>query len=205
MSEESKRKIFEQFVPEGAVNYCFSLWQELGFDFKITRDRQSKYGDYRFDPRNGKHSISVNHGLNKFAFLVTYIHEVAHKTTHDLHQNKVNPHGREWKMQFKKLMLPMLREDIFPMDVLAPLARHMKNPKATSSSDSKLFEALRKHDSNAKNTLLKDISIGQKFLFRKKVYIKLNVQRTRALCELSESGRKYLISESAPVDGFKNS
>ncbi|MFY0627262.1 MAG: transcription elongation protein SprT [Reichenbachiella sp.] len=200
------RKIFEQHVPELAVNYCFSLWKELGFDFRITRNRQSKYGDYRFDPISKKHSISVNHGQNQYAFLVTYIHEVAHKVTHDIYHNKVDPHGREWKMQFKKLMLPVLREDIFPMDVLGPLAKHMKNPKATSTSDASLFEALRKHDPiHGNSSLLKHISVGQKFLFRKKIYIKIEVKRTRSLCSLTENGRKYLISESAPVQAFKNS
>lgn len=204
MSETAKEKLFAKYVPEKAADYCFSLWKELEFDFRITKNRQSKYGDYRYDPGSDTHSISVNHDQNVYAFLVTYIHEVAHKLTHDLYKNRVSPHGKEWKLQFKKLMIPMLREDIFPMDILGPLARHMKNPKATSTSDAKLFEALRKYDENNTNILLKDIELGQKFLFRKKVYIKLESRRTRALCELTITQRKYLISEAAPVQAFKN-
>ncbi len=186
------------------MDYCYSLWSELGFNFRITRKRQSKYGDYRYDPTTKSHSISVNHDLNPYAFLVTYIHEVAHLFTFEKHQRSVSPHGQEWKLQFKKLMLPMLREDIFPMDVLGPLARHMKNPKATSTSDKALFVALRNHDKTKSGLLLREVETGSKFLFNKKIYRKLEVRRTRSLCELTSNQKKYLISETAPVQVFKN-
>ncbi|MEP2023496.1 MAG: SprT-like domain-containing protein [Reichenbachiella sp.] len=204
MSEAKHRRLFENHLPEKAVDYCYSLWSELGFNFRITRKRQSKYGDYRFDPTTESHTISVNHDLNPYAFLVTYIHEVAHLFTFEKHKRSVSPHGQEWKLQFKKLMLPMLREDIFPMDVLGPLARHMKNPKATSTSDKALFIALRNHDENKSGLLLREVETGSKFLFNKKVYRKLEVRRTRSLCELTSNQRKYLISETAPVQVFKN-
>lgn len=204
MGYDKHRAAFERHVPAGAVDYCLGLWKELGFGLKITPNRKSKYGDYRYDPSTDKHSISVNGGLNPYAFLVTYIHEVAHKTNFDLHHNKVDPHGKEWKHQFKKLMIPMLREDIFPMDVLDPLAVHMKNPKATSVSDPYLFKALRNYDQNSSDVYLSEIEIGQKFLFRQKVYRKLEQRRTRILCEHSESGKQYLISGTAPVQAFKH-
>ncbi|UXX78839.1 transcription elongation protein SprT [Reichenbachiella carrageenanivorans] len=204
MSEAKHRRLFENHLPEKAVDYCYALWQELGFNFRITKKRQSKYGDYRYDPTSQSHHISVNHDLNCYAFLVTYIHEVAHKVTFEKHKREVLPHGLEWKHEFKKLMLPLLREDIFPMDVLGPLARHMKNPKATSTSDKALFVALRNHDKNKSGLLLKEVETGAKFLFNKKVYRKLEVRRTRSLCELTTNQRKYLISETAPVQVFKN-
>jgi len=199
-----QRKIFENHLPEKAVEYCFSLWKALNFEFKIKKRRQSKYGDYRFDPVTKTHTVSVNHDLNKFAFLLTYIHEVAHLTTYEKYGRQVKPHGREWKMQFKKLMIPMLREDIYPMGILGPLARHMKNPKATSTADADLFQSLRNEGQKLNGSYLKDIRAGEKFLFHQKIYRKIEVKRTRSLCELADSHRKYLISESAPVQRFKN-
>ncbi|MEO9964384.1 MAG: SprT-like domain-containing protein [Reichenbachiella sp.] len=204
MSEASNRRLFERHLPAGAVEYCFSLWKELGFNFKVTRKRQSKYGDYRYDPSSRTHAISVNHDLNPYAFLITYIHEVAHLFNFEKNQRKVSPHGKEWKLEFKRLMLPLLREEIIPMDVLSPLAKHMKNPKATSTADKNLFVALRNHDQNKSGLLLKEVDTGTKFLFNKKVYRKLEVRRTRSLCELTSNQKKYLISETAPVQVFKN-
>ena len=204
LNTESNKRIFERYLPDAAVDYCFDLWMNGKFDFNITRSRHSKLGDYSFDPNTGRHRVTVNHDLNKYAFLITYIHEVAHKKTFDLHQNRVSPHGHEWKTQFKKLILPLLNKDVFPTDVLAPLAYHMRNPKASSVRDAALQTALNNHDQKPKGILLRDINIGQKFLFKKKTYLKLDTKRTRCLCEHINTGRRYLISQSAPVSAFKN-
>lgn len=204
MDSDKHRAVFERHLPDKAVVYCFELWSELKFNFKITPNRKSKFGDYKYDPNIDLHTISVNGSLNPYAFLVTYIHEVAHKATYDRYQNKVNPHGQEWKYEFKKLMIPMLKEDVFPMDILSPLALHMKNPKATSVSDPKLFEALSSHNPPTTDILLKNIPLGSHFLFRNKVYKKIDVRRTRALCEAISIKKQYLISQSAPVQKFKN-
>jgi len=196
--------VFEKYLPQTSVSYCLELWNSLGFNLKITPDRTSKFGDYRYNPNNNTHTISINGSLNPYAFLVTYIHEVAHKITFDQYQNRVNPHGKEWKYEFKKLMLPMLREQIFPLDILNPLALHMKNPKATSVSDPKLFEALNKYNPPTTDILLKDVPIGNHFLFRDTIYKKVEIKRTRAVCEAVSVKKKYLISQSAPVQKFKN-
>jgi hypothetical protein len=177
----------------------------LNFSFKITKKRLSKFGDYRFHRQDGSHTITINHDLNPHAFLTTYIHEVAHLITFEKHQRAVLPHGKEWKRNFQKLMLPLLREDIYPMTILSPLALHMKNPKASSASDSRLYKVLHNdHQNHTKSVLLEGISIGTKFLFNKKVYRKVEKKRTRSVCELVNSGKRYLISDSAPVQPFKN-
>lgn len=204
MSVVRQRLVFEKYLPEKAVDYCFTLWEQLKFDFRITKTRQSKFGDYRFDPSSQTHTISVNHDQSPYAFLITYIHEVAHKVTYDKHRNTVKPHGKEWKDQFKKLMLPLLREDIFPMDILGPLAKHMKNPKASSVADAQLYEALLHRNPNNNGVTLRQIAPASKFLFKKKIYRKIESKRTRSLCEHIETGKRYLISESAPVQKFKH-
>lgn len=195
---------FEKHLPQSAVNYCYGLWTQLAFEFKITKERSSKLGDYRFDPLTGKHTISVNHNLNSYSFLITYVHEVAHLMTKNKYKNKVLPHGLQWKQEFKKLMLPMLNDKIFPDDILRVLARHMKNPKASSTSDSRLLTVLRKYDGETDLTFLSDVAPGTNFLFNKKVYKKLEKRRTRSLCIETNSNRKYLISETATIKTFQN-
>ena len=201
---DSRKSIFEKYVPQQAIDYCYQLWINHNFELRISKSRNSKLGDYKFEFASRKHSISINHDLNRYSFLITYIHEVAHKITFEKHLNQVSPHGKEWKHQFKSLMLPLLKEDIFPMDILAPLALHMKNPKASSVRDSNLAAALKSYDKKTNLILLKDIALGQRFLFRKKTFLKLEIKRTRSVCEQVESGKRYLIAESAEVSGYKN-
>ena len=62
------RTVFEKFVPSVAVNYCDNLYNQLGFEFKIKKSRRTKLGDFRFDPKSGKSTITINNDLNPYAF-----------------------------------------------------------------------------------------------------------------------------------------
>lgn len=203
MQKEHYREVFERFVPTMAVDYCLDLWWDHKFEFKITKGRQTKLGDYRFHPIKKAHVVSVNNNLNPFAFLITYIHEVAHLVVYNDHKNKVSPHGGEWKSAFKQLMLPMLRSEVFPDDVLRALARHMKNPKASSYSDPKLITALSHYDKDQSGVLLSQVPVSEEFIFNKRQFSKLELRRTRVVCKELKTGKKYLISQTAKVQLLK--
>ncbi len=193
--EEALRKK----VPDEALDYCCKLWIDFPFDFKIVRARSSKLGDYRYDPRQETHWVTVNQNLNTYQFLITFVHEVAHRIVHKAH-SKQKPHGMEWKMCFQKLMLPLLRPEIFPEDILRVLARHMKNPKASSSADPRLMLALSQYDlSQYAGPTLKEIDLDREFRFRKRTFRKLQEKRTRAVCLELNTQRRYLIPMMAEV------
>lgn len=192
-------QVFSRFVPPTAVDYCTKLYNYFGFEFKIKKSRQTKFGDYRFSHETGKHTITINNDLNPFAFLVTYIHEVAHLVTFKEHGRKVSPHGQEWKTNFTKAMQPILNEEVFPPNVLLALKNYFKNPKASSCSDPVLYNVLRQFDEPGDQIPLSKITPGATFTFNGKTYRKLEKKRTRSVCLELKSGRKYLISEIAPV------
>lgn len=171
----------------------------MGFEFKIKKARQTKLGDYRFNPKTNKHTITVNNDLNPFAFLVTYLHEVAHLMAFKQHGRRISPHGKEWKLCFKEVSEPMLTEKVFHQSVLSALKKYFKNPKASSCSDPILYQILKQFDAPSDKLLLKNISIGQRFQFNKKQFVKLEKKRTRSVCQEINSKRKYLISEIAEV------
>jgi len=193
-------KILQMHVPENAVHYCLDLWTAIPFHFKVTRKRSTKLGDYRFDHRNGSHSITVIVDLNPYSFLITYIHEVAHLLTTERHKRRVPPHGVAWKNCFIELMEPVLSDLIFPHDVLLPLMKHMKNPKASTYADAKLVNVLRRYDEQEDTLItLAELKEGDIFEFNRKMYKKLNLRRTRVLCQQADSSKKYLISKMALV------
>lgn len=94
----------------------------------------------------------------------------------------------------------MLSDLIFPKDILAPLASHMKNPKATSSADHSLSAALRRYDEQNGLVHLGEINLGTVFRLNKRVFKSESKRRTRIVCEEIKSGKKYLISKIALVD-----
>lgn len=193
------KEVFERFVPASAVDYCCKLWDHYGFEFQIKRSRRTKLGDYRYDPKSKKHTITINNDLNSFSFLVTYLHEVAHLITFEKHGRKVDPHGTEWKNNFVKVAQPMMNEGVFPKPILLALTNYFKNPKASSCSDPILFNVLRKFDLENPSIPLSQIRNGEEFTFNGKLYRKIEVRRTRSVCMALSSGRRYLISEIAPV------
>lgn len=195
----TSREVFEKFVPSLAVSYCNKLYEQLGFEFKIKKARQTKLGDYRFNPKSERHTITINNDLNPFAFLVTYLHEVAHLIAFKQYGRRIQPHGKEWKQCFQKVSEPMLNSDIFHTSVLIALKKYFQNPKASSCSDPILYQILKQFDEPSDKVLLKNISVGRIFEFNKKVFIKLEKKRTRSVCEEVKTKRKYLISELAEV------
>ncbi len=196
--------ILQGHCPASAVAYCYGLWQKTPFLFKLKKERASKLGDYRYNPNSPyPHQISINHTLNQYAFLITYIHEVAHLHTFSRYKRKVLPHGKEWKRIFSQLMLPLLNGQVFPETILNPLQQYMQNPKASSCSDMKLFSALQVYNSISK-PLLAELSTGETFILGGRIFEKVALRRTRVLCKERNTGKQFTISAQAPVERVNN-
>ncbi len=169
--------------------------------FRISKGRTSKYGDYRAPFKDKGHRISVNHNLNPYAFLVTTVHEFAHLKTWEEHRGKVKPHGREWKVNFKALMQPFFEKEVFPSDVRSAIRNYLENPSASSCTDMNLFRILGQYDKPKENVFrVESVPEGSCFAmsngrtFRKGVRL-----RKRYLCRELSSGRDYLFSPVAEV------
>lgn len=201
--EEKSSRIYNELakhIPDNVIHYCFDLWKDLKFNFKITSSRSTKLGDYRYKGIDNSHTITINNDLNKYSFLITYLHEVAHLLTYSKYRNKVYPHGKEWKNNFKKILTPVLNDLVFPPDILEQLESYMANPKASSCSDHSLAKTLAKYDLPGSYIHLSDVPQGKSFRFNTKVYQMELSKRTRIVCKEVTTGKKYLISAIAKVE-----
>jgi len=204
MEPEKINTILKTHVPASAVPYCYQLWHETPFQLKITRTRQTKVGDFTSKSSIAQPRITLNHELNPYLFLITYIHEVAHLRVYLRYGNRVDPHGNEWKERFVMLMQPVMSPEIFPVDVFTELRRHMINPKASSFADTELTKVLRRYDKNADQyATLSDIPEGSIFRFQGKFFKKGKVRRTRVLCHEVKSKRDYLVPADVLVSSVQ--
>ncbi len=199
MDKNRKIASFLDHFPPKVAEYCFNLWDELKFEFIVTKKRDSKLGDFRFAPNKG-FQITVNHNLNPYAFLVTYLHEVAHILTYQRHKNQVNPHGQEWKNAFGELFDPILDPELLPEELVPVLKAYLKNPVATSNGFTPLVEALKKYDVNQDPAmLLFNVGEGSIFQLKNLLLKKGKLRRTRYICQEVQTGKLYLVAKNAQV------
>ena len=190
----------ERYLPVNTVAYCHELWQRYGFTIKITRPRKTKLGDYRYRPNRKTHEITINDNLNKYAFLLVYLHEVAHCATCIEFGSKVKPHGSQWQHQMQKLITPLLDQGLLPPDVQLALVDYLKAPRATSCTSPALTKVLRRYDPETTLIPLEVLPLGGEFTFQSKKYQKIKLRRTRVVCKDIASSRTWLIPKLALVE-----
>jgi hypothetical protein len=199
--KEKFKAVISKYVPSSSIQYCVDIWAAHRFSFKVTRERRSKLGDYRFHKQQKNHTITVNGNLNPYGFLITFLHEAAHMIHYELKGNNRPPHGVIWKKIFSELMSPLLNPEVFPQELLIPLKKHMKNPRASTYSDPNLAKLIKKYDpvQLQSESFLEELDAGDIFRFNGSMYEKEKKRRTRSLCRDLQSGKRYLISEMAKV------
>ena len=187
-------------IPKASHELIKKLIDSENLTIKVVKTRKTKHGDFR-SLKNRKFQITLNQIDNKYRFLITLLHELAHFKVFQSFGNSVNPHGTEWKKKYKFLMLPFLNNLIFPEDVLRHLALHMINPPATTDSDLNLVVALQKHDLiDDKKMFLFEIPEKSIFIHNSsKLFVKLYKRRKRYICKELSSGKKYLFSPVARI------
>ncbi len=204
MSDERYKSIIAQYLPEHAVDMCFELIKVNRVSLKIVNERVTRHGDYRRH-ESGQHQITVNASLNKYRFLITLVHEISHLVAFEKYGRQIKPHGNEWKHSFQRLMIPFIRPEIFPNHLLPLLARHFKNPSASSDTDTTLSLALKQFDQENDKNYVFEIPYGSVFRIQNgKVFKKIAVRTKRFECLEISSGRLYLFNPNAEVELIKN-
>lgn len=201
---QKNSNILKKYLPEQSVELIAVWIVDYDFKLKIKKERSTRLGDYT-SPRNGlNHTITVNHNLNKYAFLITLVHEVAHLVTYNQHRNNVNPHGKEWKQNFQNLIQPFLSTDIFPLEVFAALRRYMQNPAASSCSDVNLLKTLKLHDDKSDAVFIEYLPHNTLFLYNgSRIFQKGERIRKRFKCREIGSGAVYLFNPLTEVEIFE--
>lgn len=188
------------YVPEGSSYRVAQMIVENKVHLTVTKPRSTKLGDYR-PPVNGKgHRITLNKSLNKYAFLVTFVHEIAHLTCWNQYKNRVSPHGPEWKQHYRMHMENFLNTDVFPLNLKIVLINYMKNPAASSCSDIHLNKALQDFDPHDGLINLEDLEENRIFkLDGKKTFQKGPLERKRYRCLNLDNKRYYFVSALARI------
>lgn len=190
------------YLPDGSLEPVLDYLHRYKIHLTITRERNSILGDYRHAVHQKNHRISVNGNLNKYSFLVTLLHEIAHLLTFEQFGNRIAPHGKEWKNEYSKILALFLLKKIFPVDIEKALLKSLQNPSATSCGEEHLMRVLKRYDERKPGeVLIEDLQVGQLFKLKDgRVFCKGEKMRKRHKAVDIKTGALYLFSAVYEVE-----
>ena len=197
----------QSFLPEGSIENVIHYLHTYKVHLTITRQRKSVLGDYRNKYFDKNHRITVNGNLNKYSFLITLLHEIAHLLAFEKYGHKIQPHGQHWKDEYGGLLATFLQQNIFPGKIKTVLLKTLHNPGASSCADIDLMRVLRKYDTStgkaANKILVEELPYDSLFKTEDgRLFKKGKKRRTRLECTEVSSGRLYLFSPIYEVEPF---
>ena len=191
------------YLPEGAFEPVVQLIHQYKVHLTVTRERKSVLGDYRHPFLGSNHKITVNGNLNKFEFLITLLHELAHLLCFEQYRNRVEAHGKEWKNIYGNLLKAFIDLDLFPEDIKKSLKKTLLNPAATANGETALLLVLRKYNPVQKAGVVVLAHVADGTLFQEikgRTFRKIKLRRKRIECIELATGNIYLFSALSEVE-----
>jgi SprT protein len=192
----------QDYLPPATYEPVLNYLRQYKVHLTVARERKSILGDYRHRTHHTNHRISVNGNLNKYSFLITLLHELAHLLTFEQFGNNVMAHGREWKMIYGQLLDQFLKHHIFPAEIEKELLISLRNPAASSCAEDDLLRVLRKYDTaGSKFQLVEEVMPDAMFRTNDgRVFQKGKKLRKRYQCKEVSTGKIYLFSPVYEVE-----
>lgn len=198
--KEQVTEAFKKYVPEAFVPIVVELFMQSSVKFKIVNGRKTKLGDFRAAFNGEKHQITINGDLNPYSFLITTLHEFAHLNTFNTYQNRVSPHGEEWKIAYRALLLPVIQSGNLPSDIQKALVNSLVNTKASSCTDHQLSRVLQTYDKPKEGVeILERLPNNSTFVLNGRHFVKGPLRRKRYVCQEVKTSRSFLVNALAQV------
>ena len=192
------------YLPDGATDDVMDFLNDHAVHLTITKERKTVLGDYRNRRKDKNHRITVNGNLNKYSFLITLLHEIAHLLAFEKFGHSIQPHGVQWKKEFSNVLATFIKRNIFPDEIKKVLLRSLDNPAASSCADIDLIRVLKNYDLGKKELLIEDIEEGKLFSINGgRVFLKGEQIRKRYKCKEVATGKIYLFSPVYAVVAVK--
>ena len=190
------------YLPDDTFDKVVHYLNHYKVHLTVAKERKSILGDYRNAIPGKNHRITVNGNLNKYSFLITLIHELAHLLTYEKYGHRVMSHGKEWKNLYSTLLATFVEHKVFPADIHKALSKSLTDPAASSCAEEGLMRVLRKYDPVKKHLhLLEELPFNALFKTSDgRVFKKMEKLRKRYRGEEVKTGKVYLFSPIYEVE-----
>ncbi len=189
------------YIGEVPAIYIEKFTRGLVLKLKVTKERDSKYGDYLPSVKGKPQRITVNGNLDKFSFLITLLHELAHLKAFEIYGKKIKSHGKEWKSEFVKIINDAITNNLFPNEFADIIKEQYVIKKDFSySSRIKIIDAINKHLNINIPKRLEDFPVNASVLLINGMRVKIiGTKRTRYLCRCINDNKMYYVQKKIEV------
>lgn len=186
----------EKYLPQNTLSYLRKWFSDYYIHIKVTKNRNSKLGDYR-KLRDNSHEITINSTLAPQLFFFVLTHELAHLIAFEKYGRRISPHGNEWKLTFREMLLESL--NVYEEDLKPIIIKFSHSPKANfmASPDLVKYFHIENHDDNLQ--YIEELKKGDQFVYRNQTYLLEGLIKKNYLCMNLATGRKYSFKPLARV------
>ncbi len=190
-------QVLEQYLPANTLPFLKKWFSNFRIHIKITKDRNSKLGDYRKMP-DKSHQITINSSLDRQLFFFVLTHELAHLIAFEKFNNRIAAHGKEWKETFREMLLESI--EIYTKDLQPIILNFSRNPKANYMASPELVRYFHIENPEDNAVFVEDLSLNDCFLYKNEEYKILEKRKKLYLCENHVNSKKYLFRPLAKVE-----
>lgn len=187
----------EQYLPANTFPYLKKWFADYYIHIKITKNRNSKLGDYRRLP-DKSHQITINSTLDKQLFFFVLTHELAHLIAFEKFHYRISAHGSEWKSTFREMLVESL--DVYTDDLKPIILQFSRNPKANFMASPELVRYFHIENPDDNFIFVEDLLINDEFLYKGDDYRLMEKKKKLYLCINLKNSKKYLFRPLAKVE-----
>lgn len=186
----------ETYLPKNTLDHLRNWFSDYSIHIKITRNRNSKLGDYR-KLRDLSHEITINSTLQPQLFFFVLTHELAHLIAFEKFGRRISPHGKEWKHTFRQMLLESI--EVYEEDLKPIILKFSRSPKANFMASPDLVKYFHIENHEDDEIFMEKLNAGDSFMYRNEKYLLEGLIKKNYLCLNLASGRKYAFKPLARV------
>lgn len=187
----------EKYLPQNTLRYLKIWFADYYIHIKVTRNRNSKLGDYRKLPDHS-HEITINSTLVPQLFFFVLTHELAHLIAFEKYGRKISPHGNEWKETFRQMLLQSI--SVYEENLRPVIVQFSKSPKANFMASPDLVKYFHIEKQEDSLTFIEELEKGDFFMYRNEKYLLEGLIKKNYLCKNLATGRKYSFKPLARIE-----
>lgn len=189
----------EKYLPQNTLQYLKIWFADYYIYIKVTRNRNSKLGDYR-KLSDHSHEITINSTLVPQLFFFVLTHELAHLIAFEKYGRRISPHGNEWKETFRQMLLQSL--EVYEEDLRPVIVKFSKSPKANFMASPDLVKYFHSEKQDDTLVFIETLQKGDFFIYRNEKYLLEGLIKKNYLCKNLATGRKYSFKPLARVEKY---